>query len=90
MLLCKVRGTLVATQKNKNLQGYKILITQPINLEGNFIGRDILAIDVVDAGRGDTVLVIQEGAVAQQLLKRKDVPVHSIIVAVVDNFEAVE
>ena len=44
----------------------------------------MLAIDRVDAGVGDTVLVIQEGAGAQQILQRKDVPVHTIIVAVVD------
>ena len=84
MILCKVTGTIVSTQKNENLKAYKLLIVQPIDLNGNHIGRDILAIDQVDAGVGDTVLVIQEGAGAQQILKRKDVPVHTIIVAVVD------
>ncbi len=87
MILCKVVGTIVATQKNKNLKDYKILIVQPVNLEGSFVGRDILALDVVDAGVGDNVLVIQEGASAQQILKRIDVPVHSIVVAVVDGIE---
>jgi ethanolamine utilization protein EutN len=66
------------------LNSYKLLIVQPIDLDGNAIGRDMLAIDQVDAGVGDMVLVVQEGAAAQQLLKRKDVPVHTIIVAVVD------
>lgn len=84
MTLCKVTGTIVSTQKNKNLQEYKLLVVQPIDLEGKMVGRDMLAIDQVDAGVGDTVLVIQEGAGAQQILKRKDVPVHTVIVAVVD------
>ncbi|MBI3586803.1 MAG: EutN/CcmL family microcompartment protein [Ignavibacteriales bacterium] len=84
MILCKVTGTIVSTQKNENLNVYKLLIVQPIDLNGKYLGRDILAIDQVDAGVGDTVLVIQEGAGAQQILKRKDVPVHTIIVAVVD------
>lgn len=84
MILCKVIGTIVSTQKNENLKDYKLLIVQPIDLDGKHFGRDMLAIDQVDAGVGDTVLVIQEGAAAQQLLKRKDVPVHTIIVAVVD------
>ncbi len=84
MTLCKVTGTIVSSQKNENLNAYKLLIVQPIDLDGKAIGRDMLAIDQVDAGVGDTVLVIQEGASAQQLLKRKDVPVHTIIVAVVD------
>lgn len=85
MILCKVTGTLVSTQKNPNLKEYKLLIVQPIDLDGKPIGRDVIAIDQVDAGVGDTVLMIQEGAGAQQMLKRKDVPVHSVIVAVVDD-----
>lgn len=84
MILCKVTGTIVSTQKNENLRHYKLLIVQPIDLEGKHIGRDLLAIDQVDAGVGDTVLCIQEGAGAQQILKRKDVPVHTVVVAVVD------
>jgi microcompartment protein CcmK/EutM len=84
MTLCKVTGTLVSTQKNENLREYKLLIVQPIDLDGKPIGRDIIAIDQVDAGVGDTVLIIQEGAGAQQMLKRSDVPVHSVVVAVVD------
>ncbi|MBM4169312.1 MAG: ethanolamine utilization protein EutN [Ignavibacteria bacterium] len=84
MTLGKVIGTIVATQKKEALRDKKILIVQPIDLDGSFIGRDILAIDSVDAGVGDTVLMIHEGAGAQQVLGRKDVPVHTVIVAVVD------
>jgi microcompartment protein CcmK/EutM len=84
MILSKVTGTIVSTQKNKSLQEYKLLIVQPIDLDGKFLGRDMLAIDQVDAGVGDTVLCIQEGASAQQILRRSDVPVHTIVVAVVD------
>jgi ethanolamine utilization protein EutN len=87
MILCTVTGTLVATQKKEALRDQKILIVQPISLEGAPIGRDLLALDRVDAGLGDTVLVVQEGAAAAQLLRRNDVPVHSIIVAVVDGFD---
>ena len=87
MILCKVTGTIVAPQKNEHLRGYKILIVQPIDLEGNLIGRDLLAVDSVDAGVGDTVLIIQEGAGAAQVLKSKKAPVHSVIVAVIDGLE---
>jgi ethanolamine utilization protein EutN len=87
MILCKVIGTLVATQKNKALREYKMLIVQPIDLHGTFIGRDLIAIDHVDAGVGDTVLVMQEGTGARQILKREDIPVHSVIVAVVDGMD---
>ncbi len=90
MTLCKITGTLVATQKNEHLRGKKILIAQPIDLHGKFIGRDILAIDSVDAGVGDTVLVLQEGQGAAQILRNKKAPVHSVVVAVVDGFDVVE
>jgi microcompartment protein CcmK/EutM len=90
MLLCKVVGTIVATQKNEYLRDKKLLIVQPIDLEGNFIGRDIVAIDSVDAGVGDTVLIIQEGQSARQVLKSDGVPVHSVIVAVVDGLDVKE
>ena len=90
MTLCKVIGTLVATQKNEHLRDQKILIVQPIGLDGKFIGRDILALDSVDAGVGDTVLIISEGQGAAQVVKNKKVPVHTVIVAVVDGMEVVE
>jgi microcompartment protein CcmK/EutM len=90
MTLCKVIGTLVSTQKNEHLRPYKILIVQPVDLEGNLIGRDILALDSVDAGVGDKVLVVQEGQGAAQVLKTKKAPVHSVIVAVVDGLEVTE
>lgn len=90
MLLCKVTGTIVATQKNRTLKDKKILTVQPIDLDNKSIGRDLLAIDTVDAGIGDTVLVVQEGQAAAQVLKSKDIPVHSVVVAVVDGLDVVE
>ncbi len=90
MILSKVTGTIVATQKKEQLKDQKILICQPITLDGEALGRDLLALDSVDAGIGDTVLVVQEGAAAAQILKRTDVPVHSVVVAVVDGLDVVE
>jgi microcompartment protein CcmK/EutM len=82
-----VTGTIVSTQKNQTLKDYKMLIVQPIDLNGILMGKEALAIDTVDAGIGDKVLIIQEGAGAQQALKRKDIPVHTVIVAVVDGLD---
>ncbi len=90
MTLCRVTGTIVATQKKEQLNSKRILICQPISLEGKEIGRDVLALDTVDAGLGDTVLVVQEGQAAAQVLGQKDVPVHSVVVAVVDGLHVVE
>lgn len=88
MTLAKVKGNLVSTQKNSYLVGYKLLLVHPIDLNNNYIGRnDVVAIDVVDAGIGDTVLLVQEGKAVQQILGHRNAPVHSIVVAVVDSID---
>lgn len=91
MILAKVKGNVISTQKDKYLTGQKLLLTHPVDLQGSFIGdHDIIALDFVDAGIGDTVLVAQEGDAAQQILRHKNAPVHSVIIAVVDDIEATE
>lgn len=88
MILAKVKGNLVSTQKNSNLVGHKLLLVHPIDLNDNYIGKnDVVAIDVADAGIGDTVLLVQEGKAVQQILGHKNAPVHSVVVAVVDSIE---
>lgn len=85
MILSKVRGNIVSTQKNEHLRGHKLLLVRQVDLDGNFIGnKDTIAIDLVDAGIGDTVIVTQEGDAVQQILGHKKAPVHTIIVAIVD------
>lgn len=88
MTLARVKGNVVATQKNSELVGYKLLIVHPIDLENNLIGKkDIVALDFVDAGIGDIVLLVQEGKAVQQILGHRKAPVHSVIVAVVDSID---
>ncbi len=88
MLLAKVKGNLVSTQKNSYLVGHKLLLVHPIDLDNKFIGKkDVVAIDTVNAGIGDTVLLVQEGKAVQQILGHKKAPVHSVVVAVVDSIE---
>ena len=88
MLLAKVKGNIVSTQKNSNLVSHKLLIVQQIDLDGNYIGKkDIIALDLIDAGIGDIVLVVQEGSAIKQILGHRKAPVHTMIVAVVDQIE---
>lgn len=88
MTLAKVKGNIVSTQKNSNLKGQKLLIVHPIDLNNNYMGKkDVVALDFVDAGIGDTVLLVQEGKAVQQILGHRKAPVHSIIVAVVDSID---
>jgi len=88
LILAKVKGNLVSTQKNSYLVGQKLLLVHPIDLNNNYIGKnDVVAIDVVDAGIGDTVLLVQEGKAVQQILGHRNAPVHSVVVAVVDSID---
>ena len=88
MFLAKVKGNIVSTQKNKYLTGQKLLLTHPIGLDGNLVGKeDVIALDNTDAGIGDTVIVVQEGDAVQQILGHENSPVNTMIIAVVDNIE---
>jgi len=91
MILAKVKGNLVSTQKNSYLVGHKLLLVHPIDLNNNFIGKnDVVAIDIADAGIGDTVLLVQEGKAIQQILGHRNAPLHSAVVAVVDSIDVNE
>jgi len=88
LTLAKVKGNVVSTQKNSYLKGHKLLIVHPIDLNNNYIGKkDVVALDFVDSGIGDTVLLVQEGKAVQQILGHRKAPVHSVIVAVVDSID---
>lgn len=88
MHLAKVSGNVVSTQKNKNLKSQKLMLVKRIDLEGKFINkRDEIALDLIDAGIGDTVLVVKEGDAIQQVLGHKNAPVNTMIIAIVDDLE---
>lgn len=88
MILAKVKGNVVSTQKNEHLVGNKLMVVHPVDLNGTMIGeKDVVAIDLIDSGIGDTVLLVQEGDAVQQILGHRNAPVHSIIVAIVDKID---
>jgi len=90
MQICKVTGNVVSTVKNQHLDSKKIMIVQPLDLDGNPQGDDYLAIDTVGAGPDDKVLVIREGGSARIVLNDKEVPVQAVIVGVVDEVDLPE
>ena len=90
MLIGRVVGNVIATQKNEKLEGAKLLLVQPLDLEGREKGVAVLAIDtLVDAGIGDRVLVVT-GSSARMASGLKDCPVDAAIVGVVDTVEVKE
>jgi ethanolamine utilization protein EutN len=84
MQIGRVVGTLVATQKHHRLGGAKLLLVQPLTLEGGARGVPLLAVDSVGAGVGERVLVVLEGRAAGEALGRRAAPVDAAIVGIVD------
>ena len=86
MLLAKVVGTVVATRKDERLVASKLLIVRPIDPFGKAEGSYLVAVDTVDAGFGETVLIVS-GSSARMASGMKDCPVDAAIVGVVDDIE---
>jgi ethanolamine utilization protein EutN len=87
--LCRVEGSVVATIHHPSFDGRKLLIVQPLDETGATAGESFLAVDMVQAGVGDTVLVNREGGGNRQLLGMgANVPIRSLIVGIVDQVSA--
>lgn len=84
MIIGRVVGTVVATQKFRKYEGQKFLQVQPLDLEKRPKGLPMTAIDLVDSGEGDVVLVCTEGQSAVDAIGLGPNPVDAVILAVVD------
>ena len=87
MLIANVVGRVVSTQKNRKLEGAKLLLVQPVSLDGEARGTALLAIDAVGAGIGERVLVVIEGKAAGDALGRKAAAVDAAVIGIVDAVE---
>lgn len=84
MYIGRVVGSVVATIKHEAFQARKLLVVDQLDLAGEPTGVYDICVDVVQAGVGDRVLVIDEGNGARQILKRAVAPVRAVVVGVVD------
>ena len=88
MRLCRVIGNVVSTVKHPAYSGQILLIVQPIGEDGVDIGTSFLAIDRVQAGPGDRVVVLTEGNGVRQILQMGDIlPIRSLVVGIVDRVD---
>jgi ethanolamine utilization protein EutN len=90
MQIGRVIGTVVSTQKHRKLDGAKLLLVQPLALDGQPRGVAVLTIDSVGAGIGERVLIVIEGKAAGAALRRKAAPVDAAIIGIVDHLDLVE
>ena len=84
MLLAKIVGTVVATRKDPRLVGHKLLMARSVDPRGKAEGNYLVAVDTVDAGVGETVLIVS-GSSARMASGLKDSPVDAAIVGIVDH-----
>ncbi len=84
MRLCRVLGSVVASAHHPAYDGRKVLVVQPEAPDGKALGASFIAVDDVQAGPGDRVLVLTEGNGVRQLLGKDAGPIRSIIVGIVD------
>ncbi len=90
MLIGRVIGNVVATQKSPSHEGRKILVVQPLNLDGSDRGEAILALDAVDAGIGERVLVVTEGFSAMTAVERPNSPIDMAVIGIIDSVDLVD
>ena len=91
MILARVVGNVVATQKNERYQSARVMLCQPVTPTGEEWGATILALDSVDAGEGDIVLVVQEGwSASTAATGEQGAAIDSAIVGVVDRVDLLE
>jgi ethanolamine utilization protein EutN len=87
VLIARVIGDVVATQKHSSHQGQKLLLVQPLNLDGTDRGAAVVAVDAVDAGAGDRVLLTLEGYSAMTSVSRPQSPIDMAVIGVIDRVE---
>ena len=90
MLIARVIGDMVATEKHPSHVGMKILIVQPLNLDGTDRGDAVIAFDSVDAGVGDRVLLATEGFSAMTSVGRPNSPIDMSVIGVIDRVDLVD
>jgi len=89
VLIAKIVGTVVATRKDPRLVSNKLLVARTMDPRGKADGNYLVAVDTVDAGVGETVLVVS-GSSARMAAGMKDCPVDAAVVGIIDAIEVRE
>ncbi|MCL2315523.1 MAG: EutN/CcmL family microcompartment protein [Actinomycetia bacterium] len=89
MYVAKVRGTVVSTRKDERLVGFKLLIIHQLDTTGAYVGLPAIAVDTVDAGVGETVIVTG-GSSARFAAARPDSPIDATIIGIIDTIAVEE
>ena len=84
MNLAKVIGIATSTIKHPSLKGWKLLVVQPIDINGRADGSPLLAIDDQGGRRGDTVILTSDGAAVREMVKNSSTPIRWAVMGIAD------
>ncbi len=87
MILGRIIGSVVSVIHHPIVEGRKLLVAERLDPNGRPTGGYVIAIDAIGAGQGETVLILDEGNGARQILGDTDAPVRSLVVGIVDAVE---
>ena len=87
MILGRITGNVVSTIHHPIVEGRKLLVAERLDATGQATGGYIIAIDAIGAGFGETVLILDEGSGARQILGDSEAPVRSMVVGIVDDVD---
>lgn len=87
MILARITGSVVSTIHHPIVDGHKLLLAERLDMSGKPSGGYLIALDAIGAGQGETVLILDEGTGARQILNNSNAPVRSIVVGIVDAIE---
>ena len=90
MITGVVSGNIISTINHPFYNGKKLLIVDKTDVYGKTTGDYVIAVDSVDAGVGDAVLVVDEGNGARQIIGDPTAPIRSIIVGIIDSIDRVD
>lgn len=89
MQIGHVVGDVTATEKHSTHEGKKLLLVQPLQLDGSARGAPVIAVDSVGAGIGDRVLLVQDGFAAFTSVGLKQAPLDTAILGIIDQVELI-
>ena len=84
MILARITGNVVSTIHHPIVDGHKLLVAERLDPAGKPSGGYVIAMDAIGAGQGETVLVLDEGTGARQVLDDANAPIRSVVVGIVD------
>ena len=87
MILGRITGSVVSTIHHSIIENRRLLLADRLDINGKPTGRYDIALDVVGAGYGETVLILDEGNGARQVLDDDMAPIRSVVVGIVDDVE---